>query len=126
MEIVSRLCTGEYGDQATGKSRLLEGEEPVSMTDASLVELLAGILQQAGTHPVAAEYTLTALLKLTSRLPQQSARIQARLPSVLTMSNCAQFDAWEERGRVLVHVEASVHGAFTSYKITLPEQDLAS
>ena len=46
------------------------------MTSEGLVNLLGGILVQPSVHPIAAEYALTALMKLSSRLPDQATRIK--------------------------------------------------
>lgn len=69
--------TGEYGEQLVGgKAQLLEGEKPLSVTPQELISLLGTVLGQPGIAAVSTEYVLTALAKLSSRLPEQSDRIK--------------------------------------------------
>lgn len=66
---------GEYGDQIFD-SQLLPGEEPVSATPKDLVQLLCSVLAKPNLDPISVEYVLTALMKLASRLPDQSDTIK--------------------------------------------------
>jgi hypothetical protein len=82
--------TGEYGEQLLGgKAQLLEGEDPLRVTSQELVSLLGAVLAQPGIAAVSTEYLLTALAKLSSRVPEQSDRIKVpSLPSSPHAKQC--------------------------------------
>lgn len=67
---------GEYGDQIFSKTQLLQGEEAISASPKDLVNLLGTVLQKPRIDPISVEYILTALMKLSARLPEQSDAIK--------------------------------------------------
>ena len=71
--------TGEYGDQIVkGQARYLEGEERSTISGQDIIALLADALARPNMPPIAAEYLLTALMKLATRIPDQSQQIKVR------------------------------------------------
>ena len=73
-----RVVAGEYGEQLVGgKAQPLEGEQPLSVSPQELVSLLGSMLGQPGIPPVSIEYLLTALAKISTRIPGQSDWIKA-------------------------------------------------
>ncbi|CAH1779344.1 unnamed protein product [Owenia fusiformis] len=73
---VASWCLGEYGDLAFVA---VEDEEPLDITEADVVELLEKILQTNYSSVVTKEYAINALMKLSTRLPSQTKRIQSVL-----------------------------------------------
>ena len=72
---------GEYGEllvEGAG-GPLLSREYPTvtCSTSAEVVALLERVLQRPQPPPVAREFVLTALVKLSARFPEQNAHIQA-------------------------------------------------
>ena len=70
-------CTGEYGELLlSSEAGLQPGEEPMSVSSTELVQTLETVLSRPTISPVGREYALTALMKLSTRLPDHSQRIQ--------------------------------------------------
>ena len=74
------LAAGEYGELllpgAAGSADVGSGDDrPRSASSTDLVTLLEGVLERT-QEAAAREYTLTALMKLSARLPDQLPRIQ--------------------------------------------------
>ena len=69
---------GEYGELLLGKADtpLQDGEQPLSVSSQELVSLLETVLSRVTIGPVGREYALTALMKLSTRLPDHSQYIQ--------------------------------------------------
>lgn len=69
---------GEYGELLLGKADtpLQDGEEPLSVSSQELVQVLETVLSRPTIKPVGREYALTALMKLSTRLPDHSQYIQ--------------------------------------------------
>ena len=89
-----KVSAGEYGDQLVrGSGQVLAGEERLSVTSEGLVNLLGSILVQPTVHPIAAEYALTALMKLSSRLPDQATRIKVNRPRLQSEQQVASHTA---------------------------------
>ncbi|KAK9838207.1 hypothetical protein WJX84_012119, partial [Apatococcus fuscideae] len=81
--ITSTWFLGEYGELllpgAAGPAEVGSGDDrPRSASSTDLVTLLEGVLERT-QEAAAREYTLTALMKLSARLPDQLPRIQAVL-----------------------------------------------
>jgi len=78
--------TGEYGELLLGKADapLQDGEQPLSVSSQELVSLLESVLSKVTIGPVGREYALTALMKLSTRLPDYSEYIQVTLHNMLT------------------------------------------
>ena len=71
-------AAGEYGELLLSKAEapLQSGEEPLSVSSQELVQLLETVLSHPTIKPVGREYALTALMKLSTRLPDYSQHIQ--------------------------------------------------
>lgn len=72
------MVAGEYGELLLGKADapLQDGEEPLSVSSQELVQVLETVLSRPTIKPVGREYALTALMKLSTRLPDHSQYIQ--------------------------------------------------
>lgn len=72
------MVAGEYGELLLGKADapLQDGEEPLSVSSQELVQVLETVLSRPTIKPVGREYALTALMKLSTRLPDHSQHIQ--------------------------------------------------
>eukprot|EP00878_Enallax_costatus_P013642 GHUV01014265.1.p1 GENE.GHUV01014265.1~~GHUV01014265.1.p1 ORF type:complete len:761 (+),score=273.69 GHUV01014265.1:204-2486(+) len=72
-------CIGEFGEMLpTGRGgALLEGEPPVTVSEADVVLLLESVLRRTKLPAAVKEVVLTAAMKLTARLPTQVARLAA-------------------------------------------------
>lgn len=83
-------AAGEYGELLLGKAdtSLQTGEEPLSVSSQELVQVLDTVLSRPTIKPVGREYALTALMKLSTRLPDHSQYIQVIA------------EAWSARGAV--------------------------
>ena len=74
-------CLGEYGDAVVSGAALQPGEPPLAATAEEVVRLLEALLRDlpaTGSAPLR-EMTLTALVKLTTRLPEVASRIHTLL-----------------------------------------------
>ena len=80
------LCAGEYGELllSSSGSKLLEGEPPLSATEAEVVDLLQGMLLRPDLGLEGREYALTALMKLAARFPGSAGRIKALIDQQTT------------------------------------------
>ncbi|KAK3281025.1 hypothetical protein CYMTET_11164 [Cymbomonas tetramitiformis] len=76
--IVGVWCLGEYGDMLL-LDGLLEDEEPVAATEASVVRLLETLLKEPMEETLIKEMLLTCTVKLSSRFPNSSPQIKAIL-----------------------------------------------
>ncbi|KAK9904228.1 hypothetical protein WJX75_007294 [Coccomyxa subellipsoidea] len=70
---------GEYGELLVRGGALLEGEQALSVGAAEVVGLLEAVLQRPALQPQCRNYLLTALMKLSTRFPDQADRIKALL-----------------------------------------------
>lgn len=80
------LCAGEFGELLVGGAGgpLLSRENPeqaAASSAADVVALLERVLHRPQLHAIAREYVLTALVKLSTRFADQTARIQVRIES---------------------------------------------
>ena len=78
------LHTGEYGELLVGGAGgpLISRESPSNLrpdNSGDVVTLLERVLQKPLLPAAAREYVLTALVKLSTRFPEQNARIQVRM-----------------------------------------------
>eukprot|EP00803_Ostreobium_quekettii_P008801 evm.model.scf_548.5 EVM.evm.TU.scf_548.5 scf_548:70580-80331(+) len=75
---VSAWCLGEYGDLLLpGRGGALQqGEEALSVSDSEIVDLLEANLSDSLAEVEVREYVLTALMKLSAKLPGQVERIK--------------------------------------------------
>lgn len=74
-----RVAPGEYGELLVRGGALLEREDALSVGPAEVVGLLEAVLQRPGLQPQCRNYTLTALMKLSTRFPDQADRIKVCL-----------------------------------------------
>ncbi|KAJ6834095.1 AP-1 complex subunit gamma-2-like [Iris pallida] len=72
---VAIWCIGEYGDMLVNGSGLLEGEEPVTVTESDAVDVIETSLKSHASDITTQAMSLVALLKLSSRFPLVSERI---------------------------------------------------
>lgn len=61
------------------KGELLEGEEPLSVSEGDVVSLLESVLNRSGVSPQCRNFALTALMKLSVRFASQADRIKVCL-----------------------------------------------
>ena len=69
---------GEFGELLLSGSGMREGEAALSVSTGDIVQMLDSVATAATTDPVGREYALTALMKLSTRLPDQAQRIAVR------------------------------------------------
>ena len=67
---------GEYGELLVSGSKLLENEEPLTVSEGEVVSLLESVLGRANVSPQCKNYALTALMKLSVRFSGQAERIK--------------------------------------------------
>jgi AP-1 complex subunit gamma-1 len=75
--MVAIWCVGEYGEEIVSPSGLLERERRETVGEDDVVGLLASALVRPDLTPAGKEYLITALSKLSSRLPGSMPRIKA-------------------------------------------------
>ncbi|XP_078688688.1 AP-1 complex subunit gamma-1-like isoform X3 [Branchiostoma floridae x Branchiostoma belcheri] len=68
-------CVGEYGDLLM--SGQVEEEEPLQVTEDEVLDTLEKVLNSSGSTAVTKSFTLTAVMKLSTRFTQTIPRIQA-------------------------------------------------
>ncbi|KAH9303769.1 hypothetical protein KI387_008173, partial [Taxus chinensis] len=73
---VTVWCIGEYGDMLVNHAGELHGEEPLTVTESDVVDVLEAVLKGSTTNMTTRAMTLTSLLKLSSRFPPCSERIK--------------------------------------------------
>jgi len=71
---VAAWCIGEYGELLLSTD--LEEDEPLNVSESDVVNVLAGILGSTLSSQVTKEYTVTALMKLTTRFTTCTEQIQ--------------------------------------------------
>ncbi|KAF3779096.1 AP-1 complex subunit gamma-2 [Nymphaea thermarum] len=69
-------CIGEYGEMLVNHAGELEGEEPITVTEFDVVDLLDNVLKRSTSDVTTKAMTLIALLKLSARFPSCSSRIE--------------------------------------------------
>ncbi|XP_024366847.1 AP-1 complex subunit gamma-2 isoform X2 [Physcomitrium patens] len=74
---VALWCIGEYGDLLVSSENKLEGEEPLTVTESDIVEIVENALKDSRASSATVAFALTALLKLSIRLPNSADRIKA-------------------------------------------------
>ena len=70
-------------------SKLLDNEEPLTVSEGEVVSLLESVLERTNVSPQCKNYALTALMKLSVRFSSQAERIKVGLPA----STAADFIA---------------------------------
>lgn len=73
---VTVWCIGEYGEMLLNHAGELEGEEPLTVTESDVVDVLEAIVKGSKSDMTTCAMVLTALLKLSSRFPPCSERIK--------------------------------------------------
>ncbi|KAM4708779.1 AP-1 complex subunit gamma-like 2 isoform 1-T5 [Discoglossus pictus] len=71
---VASWCIGEYGDLLLSGS--CEEEEPVQVTEEEVLDVMEGVLQSHISLPSTRAYTLTAIMKLSTRFKDTINRIR--------------------------------------------------
>ncbi|CAI5958077.1 unnamed protein product [Closterium sp. NIES-64] len=74
--VVTVWCLGEYGEMLVNNTGLLQGETPLQVVEAEVVQMLEGIMKDTRATPTLKAYVLVALLKLSCRFPSCSQRIK--------------------------------------------------
>ena len=82
-------CPGEYGELLVSGGKLLEGEQPLTVSEGEVVDVLEGVLNRTGVTPQCRNYALTALMKLSVRFGSQSERI--KVPSSLRLLSLTEL-----------------------------------
>ncbi|KAJ6797801.1 AP-1 complex subunit gamma-2-like [Iris pallida] len=73
---VAVWCIGEYGEMLVTGSGILEGEEPMTVTESEAVDAIEVTLNRHASDVTTQAMCLVALLKLSSRFPLVSERIR--------------------------------------------------
>eukprot|EP00252_Welwitschia_mirabilis_P004363 TRINITY_DN1469_c0_g1_i6.p1 TRINITY_DN1469_c0_g1~~TRINITY_DN1469_c0_g1_i6.p1 ORF type:complete len:906 (+),score=208.03 TRINITY_DN1469_c0_g1_i6:268-2985(+) len=73
---VTVWCIGEYGEMLINHAGELEGEDPITVTESDIVDLLEEILRRTKSDATTRAMALVALLKLSSRFPPCTERIK--------------------------------------------------
>ncbi|KAJ9509335.1 hypothetical protein QJQ45_001776 [Haematococcus lacustris] len=97
--ITGLWCIGEFGEMLLpgAGGPLLEGEPVCNASEKDVVDLLAVILLRKASEAIVREYALTAVMKLTARLPGQLQRLQTligrhtRSAALESQSRCAEY-----------------------------------
>nr|CAB3222085.1 AP-1 complex subunit gamma-1 [Phallusia mammillata] len=71
---VASWCLGEYGDELI--SGHCEGEEPLQVTEAEILDILRRILESSLTNHVTKSYAINAVMKLSARFPSHKGESQ--------------------------------------------------
>jgi len=71
---VAAWCIGEYGELLLSTD--LEEDEPLNVSESDVVSVLSSILSSTLSHQVTKEFTVTALMKLTTRFTTCTEQIQ--------------------------------------------------
>ncbi|KAK7386893.1 hypothetical protein VNO78_27252 [Psophocarpus tetragonolobus] len=73
---VAMWCIGEYGDILINNVGMLDVEDPVTVTESDVVDVVEIALKRHASDLTTKAMTLVALLKLSSRFPSCSERIR--------------------------------------------------
>ncbi|KAG9452664.1 hypothetical protein H6P81_005568 [Aristolochia fimbriata] len=73
---VAVWCIGEYGDLLVNGTGILEGEEPMTVTESDAIDVVESALKSHTADVTTRAMSLIALLKLSSRFPHCSQRIR--------------------------------------------------
>ena len=120
---VAVWCIGEYGEILLSGNGMLEGEsEAIQISGSDIVDELDNVLENRELPPACREYTLTALAKLSTRLPNESLRIQrllarhANAVELETQTRSVEYGKLFEysaiKGEVLQHIPAVEETAY--------------
>lgn len=74
---VTVWCIGEYGEMLVNNAIELDGEEPLTVTESDVVDVVESVLKDSRITSTTVAFALTALLKLSSRFPDCAERIKA-------------------------------------------------
>ncbi|KAK9094129.1 hypothetical protein Scep_025598 [Stephania cephalantha] len=72
---VTVWCIGEYGEMLVNNMGMLDKEEPVTVTESDAVDVLETAMKRHTSDITTRAMTLVALLKLSSRFPSCSQRV---------------------------------------------------
>uniref|UniRef100_A0A0E0NMF0 AP-1 complex subunit gamma n=1 Tax=Oryza rufipogon TaxID=4529 RepID=A0A0E0NMF0_ORYRU len=73
---VAVWCIGEYGEMLVNNVGMLQGEEPITVTESDAVDAVQLALNRYSADVTTQAMCLVALLKLSSRFPSTSERIK--------------------------------------------------
>jgi len=73
---VAVWCIGEYGEMLVNNVGMLDGEEPVKVTESDAVGIVEVALNRYSADVTTGAMCLVALLKLSSRFPSMSERVK--------------------------------------------------
>ncbi|XP_005091259.1 AP-1 complex subunit gamma-1 isoform X2 [Aplysia californica] len=82
---VAAWCIGEYGDLI--HSHCLEDEEPLEVSEDEVISLLEKVLANNNSSVVTKEYSITALMKLSSRYTKSSQKLKQVLAQYGSSTN---------------------------------------
>ena len=74
---VAMWIVGEFGELLLTREGELEDEEPITVTDGDVVDSLEAVLRDPVLLAETRVYALTALIKLSGRMPGQASRCEA-------------------------------------------------
>ncbi|THU54553.1 hypothetical protein C4D60_Mb10t26310 [Musa balbisiana] len=72
---VAVWCIGEYGEMLVNNVKVLEMEEPMTVTESDAVDVLEASLKNCSSDITTQSLSLIALLKLSSRFPPTSEQV---------------------------------------------------
>ncbi|KAJ0960403.1 hypothetical protein J5N97_007947 [Dioscorea zingiberensis] len=73
---VAVWCIGEYGEMLVNNVGVLDGEEPITVTESDAVDVVEAALKHHSSDITTRAMSLIALLKLSSRFPPITERIR--------------------------------------------------
>lgn len=73
---VAVWCIGEYGEMLVNNVGVLDGEEPITVTESDAVDVVEAALRHHSSDITTRAMSLIALLKLSSRFPPTTERIR--------------------------------------------------
>jgi AP-1 complex subunit gamma-1 len=132
---VAAWCVGEYADILTSTNpKLLQAEEPLSVSEADILSLFEQILVRPATPIVCREVTLTAIAKAAARLPHCAPQSKemldkyARSPQVEVQTRAVEFSRLFKfdaiRPQVMEHIPPVEDSG--TYDASLGEEDGSS
>lgn len=100
---VGLWIAGEFGELLLTREGELPDEEPITLTEADVVDTVESVLRDPAVLPETRVYALTALVKLSGRLPGQAARCAALIAEFRRSASLEVQSRAVEYGKIFDH-----------------------